>query len=361
MKPPEILAMIEEAAGTRMYEAKKQQAEKTIEKKDQKLKEINDILAEEINPTLTKLKEERSAYLEYQKIQRELEHLTKLYIAYKFVCAEEASTKSKEDLESLKKKLDEIQDSINQNEAEVAEIDVAIEELERARDNVIGGQVAEKETALRDVEKREAKASSAMKTLEDNVKQEDKKRKQIQKGLNDDEKALAGKKNSLSGMQELFDKLREEDEKCKADLEAAQAKYQALQLGEEVIEGGKTATLQEQIMSTKQDISAAETKVKAADTKLKHNTEQCKRKQTEMKKTEAEYKRDSVDVSKFEKEITAATAKLESMNYEEGAVEQLEQEVREVRHQANAKKSKMEGLDARYPNLVFNYRYVLCS
>ncbi len=47
----------------RMYEAKKQAAEKTIEKKDAKLKEINNILAEEINPTLSKLKEERSAYL----------------------------------------------------------------------------------------------------------------------------------------------------------------------------------------------------------------------------------------------------------------------------------------------------------
>ena len=89
MKPPEILSMIEEAAGTRMYEAKKQQAEKTIEKKDARLKEINDILNEEINPTLKKLREERSAYLEFQKIQRELEHLTKLYIAWKFVCAEE--------------------------------------------------------------------------------------------------------------------------------------------------------------------------------------------------------------------------------------------------------------------------------
>ena len=91
MKPPEILSMIEEAAGTRMYEAKKQQAEKTIEKKDARLKEINDILNEEINPTLKKLREERSAYLEFQKIQRELEHLTKLYLAWKFVCAEEVN------------------------------------------------------------------------------------------------------------------------------------------------------------------------------------------------------------------------------------------------------------------------------
>ena len=37
--------MIEEAAGTRLYECKKQVAQKTIEKKDAKLKEINDVSA----------------------------------------------------------------------------------------------------------------------------------------------------------------------------------------------------------------------------------------------------------------------------------------------------------------------------
>lgn len=49
---------------------------------------VQQILAEEINPTLSKLKEERSMYLEYQKVQRELEHLSKLHIAYKFVTAQ---------------------------------------------------------------------------------------------------------------------------------------------------------------------------------------------------------------------------------------------------------------------------------
>ena len=39
----QILAMIEEAAGTRMYECKKQLAQKTIEKKDAKLKELNTV------------------------------------------------------------------------------------------------------------------------------------------------------------------------------------------------------------------------------------------------------------------------------------------------------------------------------
>ena len=40
MKPPEILAMIEEAAGTRMFEMKKATALKTIEKKQKKVDEI---------------------------------------------------------------------------------------------------------------------------------------------------------------------------------------------------------------------------------------------------------------------------------------------------------------------------------
>lgn len=39
----QILAMIEEAAGTRMYECKKISAQKTIEKKDAKLKEIQTV------------------------------------------------------------------------------------------------------------------------------------------------------------------------------------------------------------------------------------------------------------------------------------------------------------------------------
>lgn len=37
MKPPEILGMIEEAAGTRMFEHKKQNALKTIERKQIKV------------------------------------------------------------------------------------------------------------------------------------------------------------------------------------------------------------------------------------------------------------------------------------------------------------------------------------
>ena len=46
MKASEILGLVEEACGTRLYEMKKVQAQKTMEKKESKVSEINTILRE---------------------------------------------------------------------------------------------------------------------------------------------------------------------------------------------------------------------------------------------------------------------------------------------------------------------------
>ena len=90
MKPPEILGMIEEAAGTRMYETKKQAAVKTIEKKQVKVGEIEKILAEDITPNLKKLQAERASYLQWAKNNTDAERLSRLVIAAEVVSAEGA-------------------------------------------------------------------------------------------------------------------------------------------------------------------------------------------------------------------------------------------------------------------------------
>lgn len=48
MKPLEILSLIEEAAGTRTFEERKNKAQKTMAKKEAKLTEIRNLLSEEI-------------------------------------------------------------------------------------------------------------------------------------------------------------------------------------------------------------------------------------------------------------------------------------------------------------------------
>ena len=50
------------------------------------------LLNEEITPTVKKLKAERTTYLEFQKVQRELDHLTKLHLVTFFIPMSEAIT-----------------------------------------------------------------------------------------------------------------------------------------------------------------------------------------------------------------------------------------------------------------------------
>jgi len=84
MKPPEILSMIEEAAGTRMFEERKEKALKTIAKKEKKVAEITQLLSEEIVPKLDKLRGEKRAYLEFQKTQTEIERLSRIVTSYDY-------------------------------------------------------------------------------------------------------------------------------------------------------------------------------------------------------------------------------------------------------------------------------------
>ncbi|KAL2540045.1 Structural maintenance of chromosomes protein 2-1 [Abeliophyllum distichum] len=88
MKPPEILSMLEEAAGTRIYETKKEAALKTLEKKQSKVDEIDKLLDQEILPALEKLKKERMQYMQWSNGNAKLDRMKRYCIAYEYVQAE---------------------------------------------------------------------------------------------------------------------------------------------------------------------------------------------------------------------------------------------------------------------------------
>ena len=79
MNAKEILSTIEEAAGTRMFETKKQSALKTMEKKEAKNNEIDRVLNDEITPTLDKLRMEKANYLAYNGNATKVDEPTALF------------------------------------------------------------------------------------------------------------------------------------------------------------------------------------------------------------------------------------------------------------------------------------------
>lgn len=85
MKSNQILGMVEEAAGTRLYEDRKEKAIKVMEKKDLKLAQSATMLETVISPKLEELREKKRSLLEYQKVTSEMEQLEKVVIAHQFV------------------------------------------------------------------------------------------------------------------------------------------------------------------------------------------------------------------------------------------------------------------------------------
>ncbi len=130
MKPAEILALIEEAAGTRMYETKKKLAQKTIAKKQAKVAEINKILSEEIIPQLEKLRKERTQYVTWSANSTEIERLGRYVLAYQLFTAMQtiaessAVVKAEEDeMAKIGESVKEMKVALNENAAEAKKID----------------------------------------------------------------------------------------------------------------------------------------------------------------------------------------------------------------------------------------------
>ncbi|CAG8747112.1 24490_t:CDS:10, partial [Racocetra persica] len=138
MKPPEILAMIEEAAGTRMFEERKEKALKTIAKKEKKLEEITE--AKEIGPKLDKLRTEKRSYLEFQKTESDIERLTRLVVAYEYTKHQEKLDRSGADFEAKKVKVQELLEFNEKLKDEIAYLEEDIRQTtlnkEKAKNNI---------------------------------------------------------------------------------------------------------------------------------------------------------------------------------------------------------------------------------
>uniref|UniRef100_A0A3Q3GW16 Structural maintenance of chromosomes protein n=1 Tax=Labrus bergylta TaxID=56723 RepID=A0A3Q3GW16_9LABR len=352
MKPPEILAMIEEAAGTRMYECKKISAQKTIEKKEAKLKEIQTILDEEITPTMQKLQEERSSYLEYQKLMREIQHLSRLYVAWLFVCAEETKLKSADNLKGLQDNITKMQACMAENESKVKELSAQIQELQKKKDQEVNGVLKSLEEALADVQRVDAKAQSALDLKKQNVKDETKKRQELVR----DKKMLMVKEKEVSKSTEQLQALQEEGQKDSAALEAAEQHFRAVSAGLSTNEDGEEATLAGQMMTCKNDMSKADTEAKQAQMTLKHAQAELKTKQAEVKKMDGGYKKDQDALQAVRSSREKLQAELAKLNYEDGKEESLLEKRRHLSREASKLKETYERLMSRFPNLRFDYK-----
>ncbi|KAF2979405.1 hypothetical protein EK904_006474 [Melospiza melodia maxima] len=357
MKPPEILAMLEEAAGTRMYESKKISVQKTIEKKESKLNNIEMALNEEIRPTLQKLKEERSLYLEYQKLVREIEHLSHFCVAYQFVLAEETKASSSDMLKEMQSNIEKFQESRAEIEQKVKQLNEDIAAMEKEKDKEAGGKLHELEAALSEHQRVNTKVRSALDLQKQNLKGEEVKYKELVTRMQKDSKALVSKEKEVKNLEKELNVLLEESEKDAHALAAAQQHFNAVSAGLSSNKDGEEATLSGQMMICKNEISQALTEAKQAQMKLSYAQQELKAKEAEVKKMDEGYKKDRNALEAVEKMKITLEKQIKELNYSEEKGEALLAKKKALISDIGRLRELSEHLMAKFPHLQFTYKH----
>ena len=276
MKPNEILGMVEEAAGTRMYETKRVAAIKTIEKKQTKVDELNSVLSEEITPTLERLRGEKQHYLKWSKNNADIERIERFVVASDYSNAEEIVASSAGEVDALQEKVAEYETSVNECREEIA----AKEEEIEATSSKLSGVVEEQHKTAKAAEEKQSKAlvkaTSAWQNSKKAVASAEKDLEAANALVVESKATVVAKEEEISSDSTAIETAKAEATAAEEEAERLGVEYQNMCAGISSGEGDEGMTLPDQISKAHSDANNAESRSKQAKMKITHLTKTMK-------------------------------------------------------------------------------------
>ncbi|KAJ1979218.1 Structural maintenance of chromosomes protein 2 [Dimargaris verticillata] len=275
MKAPEILSMIEEAAGTRMFEERKEKAHKTMTKKEKKVEEITAILKEEITPKLDKLRNEKRAFLEYQKLEIEVDRLTRLVVAYEYTQSQEKVNQSDQDREAQVVRQRALQERLQTLATELKNLKEDIQQIEHNKQSAMsgGGRYLELQKSVDDYAKELVRSKTQCDLKAANLLEEQQNHQTFVSSLAETNTTLHEKRDQLATLNQQFEGVKAEHDAKMHAVSQAEDLIQTLTTGVSAEEGHENGYM-EQLQQAKQRISQATTTMEQAKRKIAHVKQQ---------------------------------------------------------------------------------------
>lgn len=185
MRPQEILGMVEEAAGTRMFEERKDKAKNTMDKKEERVQEITSLLVEEITPKLDRLRAEKQSFLQWQKACTELERIGRVLRAWEWTEGKERVARKQAEIEKKEKEMAKTKRDRERHvrEGEAAEKDVQEVMAKREEEMKKGGKFKKREEEVAELERVLVKIRTQVEIKDTTIADEDGKVAQLQTKL----------------------------------------------------------------------------------------------------------------------------------------------------------------------------------
>eukprot|EP00579_Thalassiosira_antarctica_P001246 CAMPEP_0201869280 /NCGR_PEP_ID=MMETSP0902-20130614/2848_1 /ASSEMBLY_ACC=CAM_ASM_000551 /TAXON_ID=420261 /ORGANISM="Thalassiosira antarctica, Strain CCMP982" /LENGTH=1207 /DNA_ID=CAMNT_0048394759 /DNA_START=222 /DNA_END=3845 /DNA_ORIENTATION=+ len=356
MKPGEILGMVEEAAGTRMYENKKNIAIKTIEKKQMKVDEINSILSEEITPTLERLRGEKQQYLKWSKNNADIERIERFVVASEFVSAHSTLSKNSEDVAKMEEKVAMHEETMRTAREEVQTKE---EEIEKISEKMNSELETSHNTAKADEEKKSkdlVKATSAWENKKLAVASATKDHEEAEAAVSESKNAITEMEKNISDKISAIQKAKDESVEAEETLARLQTEYQNMCAGISSDEGDEGRTLPDQISKAYSDANTADAKAKQAQMKINHLEKSLKSVEKDMNKEKSSAAKLSKKRDTTAEKVDGLRKKLSKTNFSEADFNTLENEKIELDNSVSILQEKVDTLSAQLEGrLAFNY------
>lgn len=270
MKPNEILGMVEEAAGTRMYENKKIAAIKTIEKKQKKVDEINSVLNEEITPTLERLRGEKEHYLKWSKNSAEIELMQRFVIASEYNNAEQSLKRNEEEGNQMDTLFEEKNEEVEVHNTHIQQKEEQMEELSTRLTGEFGKANKDLKVTEEKYSKELVKVTSAWQNSVMTAKEAKQDLDSAKALVTETNQTVQSKKTEIQSDSTNISAAQKAAMKADADLERLTTEYQNMCAGISSEESGEGMTLPDQISKAHSDANAADARVKQANMKMSH-------------------------------------------------------------------------------------------
>jgi structural maintenance of chromosome 2 len=356
MKSVEILAMIEEAAGTRMFEDRKEKANKTMAKKEMKVLEIEGLLKEEIEPKLEKLRGEKRAWLDYQKTQGELERLTRVVVAADYVRAGEKLKTARQELDAKWGKVQELEDNAERLKREIENLEEDVRRVKAIREKELkkGGRFQALEAQVKEHSHELVRLSTVLDLKNTSLAEEEQRRKEVIQAGKDLDKLLKEKKAAYDKLQAQYDNAKAQLDTQNAEVEQKEELLSTLQTGVASREGQESG-YQGQLQDARNRASAASTEQEQAKLKISHLEKRVKEDEPKAKKAKQQNSGLLSELEGLKKQAERLQADLTKLGVEPGREEQMHQRESTLQRSIRTLREQADGLKRKVANVDFNF------
>lgn len=187
--------------------------------------------------------------MEFQKIVRDIEYLTRIHISHKYLQFKKIVEHCENSITQANTFIDDSNLKMIENDKKTVTIDQECQLIQHNIDNESGGALEELEKELTSKLKEEAQSNGAKKSVELELNTEKRNLKSIEKNIADDGNILIVKEKEMTQTAEVFEGLKNADTQDTKAYEDAKKRFEAISSGLATNEDGEASSLQDQLIS----------------------------------------------------------------------------------------------------------------